>query len=328
MPSDPLLTIENVRKYFPAAEKRRFLRRSGGWLKAVDGVSFSIRKGLTYGLVGESGCGKTTLAKLILLLEEPTDGRILFQGEDIKEIPPPKKREYRRSVQAVFQDPYSSLNPRMRVEDIIGEPIQINTEMNKSEMREKVGDLLQKVGLRPASASLYPHEFSGGQRQRIAVARALAINPRLIILDEPVSALDVSVRAQIMNLLRDLQVEFGLTYLLISHDLAVVKHMSTETGVMYLGKLVELGRSKEIYARPLHPYTQALFSAAMPSEPGTYRLQAVLTGEVPSALNIPKGCRFHPRCPSVKPVCREVEPKLEEAGDDRQVACHLHEKDA
>jgi len=319
-----LLATQDLKKYFPVT-RGVFLKKAFAWVKAVDGVSLLVRKGLTYGLVGESGCGKTTLAKLILLLEEATEGRILFQGKDISQKSHHQIKEYRRSVQAVFQDPYSSLNPRMRVEEIVAEPIQINTRAGKLEQREKVGNLLHKVGLSPRSASLYPHEFSGGQRQRIAVARALAINPSLIILDEPVSALDVSVRAQIMNLLRDLQEELGLTYLLIAHDLAVVKNMSTEIGVMYLGKLVESGNSNKLYLHPLHPYTQALFSAALPAEPGAYQKQIILAGEVPSAVNIPRGCRFHPRCPIPKPVCTEVEPNLKEVGDGQQVACHLYE---
>ncbi|MBI4220480.1 MAG: dipeptide ABC transporter ATP-binding protein [Chloroflexi bacterium] len=323
MTGDVLLQTEDVEKHFPLL-KGALLRRPVAWIRAVDGVSVTIRRGQTLGLVGESGCGKTTLARLILLLEEATAGRISFRGCDVGQMSARERKEYRRSVQAVFQDPYSSLNPRMRIDDIVSEPIQINERVSKLERITRVCTLLKQVGLRGDSGRLYPHEFSGGQRQRIAVARALAINPSIIVLDEPVSALDVSVRAQIMNLLKDLQQEFGLTYLLIAHDLAVVKHMSTEIGVMYLGKLVEFGKSNELYARPLHPYTQALLSAALPAHPDASRRQVLVSGEVPTALRLPTGCRFHPRCPAAETICAEVEPPLTACGDGQQVACHQY----
>ena len=318
-----LLEAKDLKKHFPVTKGIAFMRQIGA-IKAVEGISFTINRGETFGLVGESGCGKTTTAKLILLLETITSGSIIFDGKDITQLSPSELREYRSSVQAVFQDPFSSLSPRMRVGGIVAEPIVVNNALPRREIKERVAELLGVVGLRSDGADLYPHEFSGGQRQRIAVARALSLNPSLIVLDEPVSALDVSIRAQIMNLLHDIQREFGVTYLLIAHDLAVVKHMSNRIGVMYLGKLVEVADSEELYFNPLHPYTQALLSAALPSYPDDQRERSVLPGEVPSPLDPPTGCSLHPRCPFKKPICSEEEPVLKEAAPDHEVACHLY----
>jgi oligopeptide/dipeptide ABC transporter ATP-binding protein len=323
MMSDTLLEIRDLKKHFPVM-KGVIRQKPIGWVKAVDGISYTIGTGETLGLVGESGCGKTTTSKLILMLEKPTSGAIIFRGRDIQTQKGDDFKQYRRGVQAVFQDPFSSLNPRIRVGDIIAEPVVVNESMPKAQVQERVQELLRLVGLNPGSASLFPHEFSGGQRQRIAIARALSLNPSLIVLDEPVSALDVSIRAQIMNLLQDLQQRFGLSYLLIAHDLAAVLHLSTNIAVMYLGKIVEFGTSDELRHKPLHPYTQALFSAALPSHPDEEREEVIITGEVPSPLNPPAGCRFHPRCPFAKPVCSEVEPVLRSATNGHQVACHLY----
>jgi oligopeptide/dipeptide ABC transporter ATP-binding protein len=321
--SERLVEIRELKKHFPVM-KGVIFQKPIGWVKAVDGVSYTIDTGETLGLVGESGCGKTTTSKLLLMLEKPTSGAIIFRGRDIQTLGKDELRAYRRGVQAVFQDPFSSLNPRIRVGDIISEPVLVNEPLPKAQMRERVQELLRLVGLNPNAANLFPHEFSGGQRQRIAIARALSLNPSLIILDEPVSALDVSIRAQIMNLLQDLQQQFGLSYLLIAHDLAAVLHLSTNIVVMYLGKIVEYGSSDELRHKPLHPYTQALFSAALPSHPDEQREEMVIAGEVPSPLNPPSGCRFHPRCPFAKPICSEIEPVLRAATHGHQVACHLY----
>lgn len=321
--SEKLLEIRDLKKHFPVTKGIVF-QKVIGLVKAVDGVSYSINAGETMGLVGESGCGKTTTSKLILMLEKPTSGEIVFRGQDIQTLQRKDLRTYRRGVQAVFQDPFSSLNPRIRVGDIIAEPVVVNEALPKAEIKERVQELLRFVGLSPNAVNLFPHEFSGGQRQRIAIARALSLNPSLIILDEPVSALDVSIRAQIMNLLQDLQRQFGLSYLLIAHDLAAVLHLSTTIAVMYLGRIVELATSGELRHKPLHPYTQALFSAALPSHPDEQREEIIIAGEVPSPLNPPSGCRFHPRCPFVKAVCSEVEPVLRPVADGHQVACHLY----
>ncbi|MBW2062450.1 MAG: ATP-binding cassette domain-containing protein [Deltaproteobacteria bacterium] len=320
--SEILLEASNLIKHFPVTRGLIFSKQVGA-VKAVDGISFTIKKGETFGLVGESGCGKTTTSKLILLLEKITSGTILFEGKEIGQLSGPDLKKYRGKVQAVFQDPFSSLSPRRRVGKLIAEPIVVNNKLPRATVRDRVTEVLEVVGLRSDQASLYPHEFSGGQRQRIAVARALALNPSLIILDEPVSALDVSIRAQIMNLLRQIQHQFGLTYLLIAHDLAVVKHMSNRVGVMYLGKLVETAESKELYRNPLHPYTYALYSAALPSHPDFQQEEIILPGEVPSPLNPPPGCRFHPRCFKAKPLCAEEEPMLKDVGAGHEVACHF-----
>ena len=320
-----LLELRNLKKHF-AVGGGMFSGIMGTktWLKAVDGINLQIEPGTTYGLVGESGCGKSTTAKMVLLLEDPTEGDIIYEGEDALNMTKDARRNYRSNVQAVFQDPWASLNPRMRVAGIIGEPMEVNTTFTRGEIRTKVGDLLDEVGLDPDHGTRYPHEFSGGQRQRIGVARSLALNPKLIVLDEPVSALDVSIRAQIMNLLMDLQKEHGLTYLLIAHHLATVRYMCDKIGVMYLGRLVEESATDELFDNPLHPYTRALMSAALPSHPDDQREEIILTGEVPSPVNPPSGCHFHERCPSMIDECSTVEPIRSIPVEDHGVVCHLY----
>src|SRR5690348_5470817 len=315
-----VLEAAGLSKHFQA--KRGIFGANRGVVRAVDGISFMIERGRTLGVVGESGCGKTTTAKLVLGLEEPTGGAIRFEGGDLQKLDSTARRHYRKSVQAVFQDPYASLNPRMRVSAIIAEPLVTNESLPAGEVRQRVLRLLDLVGLPDRAADLFPHEFSGGQRQRIAIARALALSPRLVVLDEPVSALDVSIRAQILNLLRDLQTELGLSYLFIAHDLAAVAHMSHTIVVMYLGKVVEMGEAQALSEQPKHPYTQALFSAALPSHPDERRDDIILLGEVPSPLNPPTGCRFHPRCPHAMPRCSSQPPELTNVGG-HLVACHL-----
>ena len=293
-----------------------------GWIRAVDDISFSIEEGKTFALVGESGCGKTTTAKTILLLEGPTTGSISFRGKDVSKLEGTDLREYKSSVQAVFQDPFASLSPRMRVGSIVAEPLEVNTDLDKTARQRRVGEVLAQVGLDQRAADLFPHEFSGGQRQRIAVARSLSVNPSLIILDEPVSALDVSIRAQIMNLLRDLQNELGIAYLLIAHNLATLRYLSHHVGVMYLGKIVEQGPVEKVFVKRLHPYTKALFSAALASHPDSVDEEIILSGEVPSPINPPSGCRFHPRCFSAKAICSQDEPELKEVEPGHYVSCH------
>jgi oligopeptide/dipeptide ABC transporter ATP-binding protein len=317
-----LLEAHGLRKHFPV--KRGLLGRGGAVVRAVDGVSFTITRGETLGVVGESGCGKTTTAKLVLRLETPTEGSVAFDGRPLGTLDGDGLRRYRRSVQAVFQDPYASLNPRMRVGAIIAEPLVTHEALERGTVEARIAELLDLVGLPARAATLFPHEFSGGQRQRIAIARALAGSPQLIVLDEPVSALDVSIRAQILNLLRDLQERLGVSYLFIAHDLAAIAHMSHTIAVMYLGKIVEIGPAAAVARAPRHPYTRALFAAALPSHPDEAREELVIAGEVPSPVAPPAGCRFHPRCPSVMARCATDEPLLA-PHDGRRVACHLYD---
>jgi len=318
----PLVAVENLTKHYAA--RQRVLRPSdGGVLRAVDGVTFSIAPGETLGLVGESGCGKSTTARLLLRLIPATDGRVVFDGRDVMSLDGAALRALRREAQMIFQDPYGALNPRMRVEEIIAEPLLIHGERMGPATRRRVDELLETVGLSPAHRTRYPHEFSGGQRQRIGIARALALQPRFVVCDEPVSALDVSIQAQIINLLQDLQEKFGLTYLFIAHDLAVVRHIATRVAVMYLGRIVELAEKRELYASPLHPYTQALLASVPVTKPSLRRRREPLTGDVPNPFDPPRGCRFNTRCPHAQAVCRETEPPLVEVRPGHLAACHL-----
>jgi oligopeptide/dipeptide ABC transporter ATP-binding protein len=323
--AEVILEGQNLTKYYPVT--KGLLQKTVGWVRAIDGISFTIEQGKTLSLVGESGAGKTTTAKAILLLEKLTSGTILYKGEDLSKFSPAEiKSKYRPNVQSVQQNPWSSMNPRMRVRDIIGEPLVVNTKMSKHEIRDRVVEMLDDVGLRADHANLYPHEFSGGQRQRIAVARALALNPNLVVLDEPVSALDVSIRAQIMNLLKDLQNEYNLSYMVIAHNLATVRYMSNTVAIMYLGEIVEYGEAEELFQNPLHPYTKALISASvlvLPEDETEEIQQIILSGEMPSPLNPPPGCRFHTRCPEASAECEEVVPEMRKVKENHQVKC-LH----
>ena len=320
-----ILRIEGLYKHFPI--RAGLFKRQVGQIHAVDGVDLSVRAGETIGLVGESGCGKTTLSRTVIKLIEPTSGKIVFNGRDITKLKRPQMRAVRREMQIVFQDPYASLNPRMTVRDIVGEPLRIHNQYKGKQGKSRVNELLRTVGLSPEHGNRFPHEFSGGQRQRIGVARALALNPQLIILDEPVSALDVSIRAQVVNLLESLQRDFGLTYIFVAHDLSVVRHVSDRVAVMYLGKVVEIGSKHDIYERPTHPYTQALLSAVPIEEPGQRgkRKRIVLEGDVPSPANPPSGCRFRTRCWKAQPICAEEEPALVDRGQGHPSACHFAE---
>lgn len=322
-----VLEVRDLVKHFPAGRSGLGLRAPRQWVRAVDGVSFDIAAGETLGLVGESGCGKSTIAKLLLRLEDPTSGHIMFNGEDVTAMRGAELLAYRRAVQAVFQDPYSSLSPRMRVRDIIAEGLRIHTDMSKSDMDDRVSHVLDLVGMRPDVGRLYPHEFSGGQRQRIAIAKALVLDTRMLVLDEAVSALDVSIRAQVITLLKDLQQELGIAYLYIGHDLATVSYLADRVMVMYLGKVVELDEAVSLVDRPLHPYTEALFNAALPAHPDDHDHDDTLgqaTAEVPSAMAPPPGCHFHPRCPEAMDICTTVYPEAITLSGGRRVACHLH----
>ncbi|MGH7406934.1 MAG: ABC transporter ATP-binding protein [Candidatus Methylomirabilales bacterium] len=318
----PLLTVTDLKKHFRV--RRGIPWEQAGVVRAVDGVSFTLRKGETLGLVGESGCGKSTTGRCILRLLEPTAGKVVFDGLSVFDASKEEMRRLRRQMQIIFQDPYSSLNPRMSVEQIVGEGMIIHRLARGAERRDRTADLLRKVGLSPDHMKRYPHEFSGGQRQRIGIARALAVSPSLIIADEPISALDVSIQAQVLNLLQDLQEEFGLTYLLIAHDLRVVEHISDRVAVMYLGQIVELADSRELYQNPLHPYTQALMSAIPVPDPTVKRERIILKGDPPSPLRPPSGCRFHTRCPKRFEPCDREEPVLREVQRDHWVSCHLY----
>lgn len=320
---ETILQVNGLKTYFPV--KAGFFGKTVAHVKAVDGVSFAIKKGETFGLVGESGCGKSTTGRTILRFLKPYEGNILFDNKDITELKGKSLREIRKDVQMVFQDPYASLNTMQMVGDIIAEPLKnYNKNKPKTELQTEVMDLLTKVGLPTDAYYKYAHEFSGGQRQRIGIARALALKPKLIIADEPVSALDVSVQSQVLNLLKQLQAEFNLTFLFIAHDLSVVKHMSDQIGVMYLGNLVEIANKEGMYTTPLHPYTQALISAIPEPDPRKKKRRIILEGDVPSPINPPSGCPFHPRCPFAKTECKEIKPVLKEVKPLHKVACHLY----
>ncbi|PUB10746.1 ABC transporter ATP-binding protein [Paenisporosarcina sp. OV554] len=318
-----LLEVQNIKKYFPL--KKKLFSRQQEYVKAVDGVSFQVQKGETLSLVGESGCGKSTTGRVLMKLLDATEGKVFFEGNDITNLNDDEIRPLRREFQMVFQDPYASLNPRLKIRDIIEEPLIVHN-VEKKKRTERVNELLEIVGLNRYHADRYPHEFSGGQRQRIGIARALAVNPKLIIADEPVSALDVSIQSQILNLLKDLQDEFNLTYIFIAHDLSVVEHISDRVGVMYLGRLVELASRDSLFANPFHPYTKALLSAVPIADPTIKRDRIILKGDIPSPANPPTGCTFHTRCPFAQQVCKEIVPEFREIKPEHYVACHFAEE--
>ncbi|MGI6334394.1 MAG: ABC transporter ATP-binding protein [Saccharofermentanales bacterium] len=325
MENQDILVVKNLKKYYPV---RKFeLGREKSFVKAVDGVSFTIRRGTTMGLVGESGCGKTTVGRTILRLHDVTAGQVLFDGQDLAALSTRSLRKMRPQMQMIFQDPYSSLSPRMPVGEIIGEAVREHKIVPKSQYKSYIAKVMRDCGLQPQYFYRYPHEFSGGQRQRICIARAVALNPRFIICDEPVSALDVSIQAQIINLMKDLQDQFGYTYLFISHDLSVVEHISDTIGVMYLGNIVEMGDKKSVFANPMHPYTRSLLSAVPVSDPDVKMNRIILSGEMPSPVNPPSGCKFRTRCPNVMKICEKKEPVFKEYEAGHSVACHLYPQD-
>ena len=323
--SDDILVVKNLKKYFPISKIGPAKRRT--YVRAVDDVSFSIKRGTTMGLVGESGCGKTTVGRTILRLHDVTGGQVFFDGKDLAEIPKRQLLKMRPQMQMIFQDPYSSLSPRMPIGEIIGEAVKSHHIVPKDRYRAYIFKVMRDCGLQPQFFYRYPHEFSGGQRQRISIARAVALNPRFIIADEPLSALDVSIQAQIINLMKDLQEQFGYTYLFISHDLSVVEYLSDTIGVMYLGNIIEMGDKKKIFSKPMHPYTKALLSAVPVSDPDVKMNRIVLKGDIPSPVNPPSGCKFRTRCPNVMPICAEVAPVFKEYEEGHSVACHLYSQD-
>ena len=319
--TDSILTVQDIKKYFPISGG--LFNRTFSQVKALDGIDLSIGKMETVGLVGESGCGKTTLGRLISMLDEPTSGEILFEGESLIGIPSKKKRPLRKKIQMIIQDPFSSLDPRQTAESIIAEPLRVHLNLSKSDLTARVKELMDVVGLRPEHLDRFPHEFSGGQRQRVSIARAMALNPDLVVADEPVSALDVSIQAQVLNLLTDLQERFKLTYLFISHDLKVIKFISDRIAVMYLGRIMELASNRELHSHALHPYTRALLAASPIPDPRLKQEDIILKGDVPSPINLPSGCRFHPRCPVGREKCQAEEPSFRQAGPNHWVACHF-----
>ncbi|CUU48245.1 ABC transporter ATP-binding protein [Clostridium beijerinckii] len=320
--NDILIEVKDLKKYFPV--KNGITKNN--FIKAVDGVSFYIRRGETFGLVGESGCGKSTLGRTITRLYDVTSGDIFFEENNIAKLRKKQMKQYYKKIQTIFQDPYSSLNPYMNVKELIEEPLTLHTGLNKLERKEKIENLLEMVGLKKDDMDKFPHEFSGGQCQRIGIARAISTNPDFVLCDEPISALDVSIQAQVVNMLEDLQKEMGLTYLFVAHDLSMVKHISDRIGVMYLGSIVEVGKSDDLYKNPLHPYTEGLLSSIPIADPIKARQSNlnIIKGDIPSPMNIPSGCRFHTRCPYAKPICSKVQPIEKEIGTDHIVACHLY----
>jgi oligopeptide/dipeptide ABC transporter ATP-binding protein len=327
MLADPLIQVNHLKKYFPMAGFFGISR--GKYVRAVDDVTFNIRKGETFGLVGESGCGKSTLGRTILRMYDVTDGEIFYNGVDIAQLPANKLSFYHKKMQVIFQDPYSALNPYMNVHEIVDEPMKIHSKLTAAERTEKVEYLLAKVGMSKSDMQKFPYEFSGGQRQRIGIARALSVEPEFVLCDEPISALDVSIQAQVVNMLEDLQHELGLTYLFVAHDLSMVRHISNRIGVMYLGNIVEISNSSDLYKNPLHPYTRTLLSAIPIADPhkAAHSHRQIVQGELPSPINIPSGCRFHPRCPVAIPICSEVSPVMQEVDPEHFVTCHLYPSD-